>query len=299
MKPDGIGELYMAFEKLKAELDKKGLFDERHKKKIPACASKIGVITSPTGAAIRDIINVTKRRNDKVKILIYPALVQGVNASEDIIRGIYKLNSIEDVELIIIARGGGSIEELWCFNDEKLAEAIYNSKKPIITGVGHEIDYTIADFVSDRRAPTPSAAAEIAVFNMDEFLQRLLNYKNVISNYIGNRVNSERDRLFLLKKSLESYNPMVYIINQYETIDKFKQMLNLKMNTKVNEEKEKLTKINSLLSAHNPLNVLNRGYSIIEDEHNNVINTIEELNKKKRVKVIMKDGDGEFKFNRI
>ncbi|MEY7999455.1 exodeoxyribonuclease VII large subunit [Clostridium sp. Mt-5] len=299
MKPDGMGELYLAFEKLKAELGEKGLFDEQHKKEIPSYALKIGVITSPTGAAVRDIINIAKRRNDKVQLLIYPALVQGANASEDIIKGIYELNSIEEVELIIIARGGGSIEELWCFNDEKLAEAIYNSKKPIITGVGHEIDYTIADFVSDKRAPTPSAAAEIAVFNMNQFLQRLLNYKNMLSKYIENRINGEKDKLFLMKKSLKSYNPLVYITNQYETIDKLRQILNFKMDTKLQEKKERLVKINSLLSAHNPLNVLNRGYSVIEDEHKNIISSIEELDKKSEVKVIMKDGDGKFKFVRF
>ncbi|HBC95688.1 MAG TPA: exodeoxyribonuclease VII large subunit [Clostridium sp.] len=299
MKPEGKGELYLAFEKLKSKLAAVGLFDENHKKEIPSYASKIGIITSPTGAAVRDIINVTRRRNNKVELLIFPSLVQGVRASENVIEGICKFNSIEDVDLIIIARGGGSIEDLWCFNDEKLARAIYNSEKPIITGIGHEIDFTIADFVSDRRAPTPSAAAEIAVFNMDEFLKKLLNYKDALSSYIENRIGVEKDRLALVRGNLRSYSPMIYVINQYNVIDKFKQILDLKINTRISKEREKLAKINSLLSANNPSNVLNRGYSIIEDECKNIINTIDELDKKDKVKVIMKDGKGNFKFNRI
>ena len=296
MKPDGMGELYLAFEKLKVKLEQKGLFDELHKRKIPTYARKIGVITSPTGAAIKDIINVTKRRNKNVELLIYPSLVQGANASIDVIKGIEVLNSIEDVELIIIARGGGSIEELWCFNDEKLAEAIYNSKKPIITGVGHEIDYTIVDFVCDRRAPTPSAAAEIAVFNLEETLQKLNNYKNRLYTCANDKIKDKKNRLNFLKKSSDLNSPLIYIANQYSNVDKLKELLNFKLNVKINEKKEKLAKINALLSAHNPLNILNRGYSIIEDEGNNVINSIEDLNKKGKIKVTMKDGTSKFKL---
>jgi exodeoxyribonuclease VII large subunit len=296
MKPDGMGELYLAFEKLKVKLEQNGLFDESHKRKIPTYAKKIGVITSSTGAAVKDIINVTKRRNKKVELLIYPSLVQGANASSDVIKGIEVLNSIEDVELIIIARGGGSIEELWCFNDEKLAEAIYNSKKPIITGVGHEIDYTIVDFVSDRRAPTPSAAAEIAVFNLEETLQKLNNYKNRLYTCANDKIKDKKNRLNFLKKTLDLNSPLIYIANQYSNVDKLKELLNFKLNVKINEKKEKLAKINALLSAHNPLNILNRGYSIIEDDENNGINSIEELNKKDKIKVTMKDGTSKFKL---
>jgi len=290
MKPDGMGELYLAFEKLKIELEKKGLFDISHKKKIPLYAKKIGVITSPTGAAVKDIINVTRRRNKKVELLIYPSLVQGTGASDNIIKGIETFNSTEDVELIIIARGGGSIEELWCFNDEKLAEAVYSSKKPIITGVGHEIDYTIVDFVSDMRAPTPSAAAEIGVFNLKEYVQKILNYKNKLYNSVKNTVSDKKNRLAFVKKTLEVNNPLTYIANEYENIDKIKESLDFKIKVTVNEKKERLGKINALLSAHNPLNILNKGYCIIEDEQKNVISSIEELNKKYKVDIIMKDG---------
>ena len=290
MKPEGMGELYLAFEKLKMELEKKGLFDISHKKKIPLYAKKIGIITSPTGAAVKDIINVVRRRNRKVELLIYPSLVQGTSASVSIIKGIETFNSMEDVELIIIARGGGSIEELWCFNDEKLAEAVYSSKKPIITGVGHEIDYTIVDFVSDMRAPTPSAAAEIGIFSMEEYIQKILNYKNKLYNGVKNVVSDKKNRMLLVKKSLEMNNPLTYIANEYENIDKIKESLDFKIKVSINERKEKLGKINALLSAHNPLNILNKGYCIIEDDRGDVISSIEELSKKHKVCIIMKDG---------
>src|SRR3712207_3002284 len=159
---DGLGELYIAFEQLKEKLQREGLFDMEHKRPIPKYAKKIGVITSPTGAAIRDIINVTKRRNNSVNLLIYPAIVQGVNASRDVINGIEVLNKRNDIDLIIIARGGGSIEELWTFNDENLARAIYKSSIPVITGVGHEVDYTIVDFVDRKSTRLNSSHANIS-----------------------------------------------------------------------------------------------------------------------------------------
>ena len=186
MKREGIGELYIAFEKLKEKLKNEGLFDESNKKEIPRFCKKIGIITSPTGAALRDIINVTKRRNKGIELLIYPALVQGIDASKTLIAGIKALNKIEDLDIIILARGGGSIEELWAFNNEDLAYEVYNSKKPIITGVGHETDFTIVDFVSDKRAPTPSAAAEIAVFDREVLVKEILNYKYTIKNSMEN-----------------------------------------------------------------------------------------------------------------
>ena len=167
---------------------------------------------------------------------------------------------------------------------------MYSSKKPIITGVGHEIDYTIVDFVSDMRAPTPSAAAEIGVFSLEEYVQKILNYKNKLYNSVKNTVNDKKNRLAFVKKTLEVNNPLTYIANEYENIDKIKESLNFKIKVIINGKKEKLGKINALLSAHNPLNILNKGYCIIEDEQKNVISSIEELNKKYKVDIIMKDG---------
>lgn len=299
MEPEGLGELYIAFEKLKNKLQNQGLFDERHKKSIPLYTKKVGVITSPTGAAIRDIINVTKRRNKSVELLIYPALVQGINASSDIIKGIEYLNNIDDIEIIILARGGGSIEEMWCFNDEALAYSIYNSKKPIITGVGHEIDYTIADFVSDRRAPTPSAAAEIAIFNLEELKNRVLSYKNLISNSIYINFNNKKNKLELLRKNLESNSPITYIVNEYNNIDKLKQLLSIKINGKLDKEKDRLSKINSLLSAHNPLNILSKGYAIVEDESGKIVNSILTLKKLQQINITMADGKADVKVEKL
>lgn len=296
MKPEGMGELYIAFEKLKNKLQNQGLFDEEHKRPIPLYVNKIGIVTSPTGAAIKDIINVTKRRNRNMEIVIYPALVQGINASKDIIKGIETLNRIGDIDVIILARGGGSIEELWCFNDESLAYAVYNSKKPIITGVGHEIDYTIVDFVGDRRAPTPSAAAEIAVFNLEEFRNRILSYKNTISAAINMIFMEKKSKLDLMKKSLSTNSPRVRVVNEYNNIDKLREIISMKIRGKIEKEKERLSKANALLSAHNPLNVLNKGYAIIEDKNKNVISKIAVLKEADSIKVILKDGSTEIKL---
>lgn len=296
MKPEGMGELYIAFEKLKSRLQNEGLFDEEHKRPVPAYANKIGVITSPTGAAIRDIINVTKRRNRNVELVIYPALVQGINASKDIIKGIENLNRIEDIDIIILARGGGSIEELWCFNDESLALAVYNSKKPIITGVGHEIDYTIVDFVGDRRAPTPSAAAEIAVFNLEEVKSKILSYKNTMNAIMNMILIEKKSKLDLMKRNLSTNSPRVRIVNEYNNIDRLREIINIKIKGRIEKDKERLIKANALLSAHNPLNILNKGYAIIEDKNKNVISNIDVLKEAKSIKVTLKDGSTEIKL---
>lgn len=299
MKVDGIGELYIALEKLKTKLEAKGLFDKEHKKAIPAYSFNIGIVTSPTGAALRDIINVTKRRNRVVNLIVYPSLVQGQNAADNIINGINTLNHIKNVDLIILARGGGSIEDLWCFNDENVAEAIYNSKKPIITGIGHEIDYTIADFVSDRRAPTPSAAAEVAVFDLKNTAQKVNFYKNSLESSIRNIKNDRKDKLAFMKKRLNLSSPMAYVANQYVNIERLKELLNIKINGKITSNTEKLHKIKGILEANNPSNILNKGYSVIEDENKNIISSIKELTKISKVNIIMKDGKSEVSISKI
>ena len=286
----GIGELFAAFIKLKEKLEKEGLFKEEHKKPIPSYPRQIGVITSSTGAAIRDIINVAKRRNRNSNILIYPSLVQGKGASEEVIRGIQYLNSIEDIDVIIIARGGGSIEELWSFNDEKLAYAVYNSRKPIISGVGHETDFTIIDFVSDRRAPTPSAAAEIAVPSLAELSERLSSLEVRLSNIMDREVYRKRNTLDRLKSRLDINNPVNYIVNAYNYIDNLKNLLNHSVEMTMGIKGEQLKKANALLSAHNPLNVLNKGYSVIQDEDNKIVSSIDVLKQKERVFITVKDG---------
>jgi len=287
----GLGELYIKYEELKSKLEKLGLFDIKHKKPIPKYPKKVGVITSPTGAAIRDIINISRRRNDSIDILLYPALVQGLNASEDIIRGIEYFNSLEDLDLIILARGGGSIEELWAFNDENLAYAIYNSKKPTISGIGHETDFTIADFVCDKRASTPSAAAELAIPSAKEIEILLNSYKNKISASINSYLTFLSNKVDCCNKTLELNNPMNYISNQYNQIDRFKDKINHKIKVILQTDKEQLSKMNAVLNAHNPLKVLNKGYSLIEDLDSSVISELSVLKTKDKVKIRLKDGN--------
>ncbi|MDF2881055.1 MAG: xseA [Clostridiaceae bacterium] len=291
MDIEGLGELYVEFEKMKAKLEKQGLFALEHKRQIPKYAKKIGVVTSPTGAAIRDIINVSKRRNPLIELIIYPALVQGNNAEPDIIKGISELNKYNDIDVIILARGGGSIEELWSFNEENVAKAIYDSKIPIVTGIGHETDFTIADFVSDKRAPTPSAAAEIAVFNLSELNNQINSYQNSIKTAFYNKIENSYSKVHVLSKSLELNSPANFIINEYTHIDSNKSLLEFKMNNKININKEKLSRLNSLLSAHNPLNVLNKGYSVIEDPEDKIVTEVKVLEELKEFKVILKDGN--------
>ncbi|WP_186430012.1 exodeoxyribonuclease VII large subunit [Clostridium sp. BSD9I1] len=298
IEPEGLGELYIAFEKLKKKLELEGLFNVEHKKPIPKFAEKIGVITSPTGAAIRDIINVSKRRNNNCQIIIYPSLVQGLGASEDVIRGINTFNKMGDLDTIIIARGGGSIEELWAFNDENLARAIYNSKIPIITGIGHEVDYTIADFVSDRRAPTPSAAAEIAVFNKEEILNSVANYKSTLNYRMMQLLKDRYNNIENLKRNLEMNSPERIIVNEYHKLDKIKEALNYNIKTNLDLKKQKLSKSSALLSAHNPLNILSKGFAVIESMDGSIASSLNKLQSLQEVNIILKDGKGQFKIEK-
>jgi exodeoxyribonuclease VII large subunit len=298
MVQEGLGELYLKFQQLKERLEEEGLFDLEHKRPIPKYPRKIGVITSPTGAAVRDIINVASRRNRGVDILLYPALVQGENSSEDIIRGINTLSKFEDVDVIILARGGGSIEELWSFNNEKLAYAVYNSKKPIITGVGHETDFTIVDFVSDRRAPTPSAAAEIAVPNNDDTINYVSGCKKLLTTNLSRLIQDEKNKVNLLYKSLQVSSPANYVINQYNYIDKLNNTLYHNTKLKLSINKEYLSKLYEILQSKNPLNILNRGYAVIEDLNKNVISEVERLKSEENINVILKDGSLRLKISK-
>ncbi len=290
IKPEGMGELYLAFQKLKERLENEGVFDIEHKQPLPKFPRKVGIVTSPTGAAVKDIINVAKRRNRNVNLLIYPALVQGINSAEDIIRGIEVLNSRDDIDIIILARGGGSIEELWSFNDERLAYAVFNSKKPIVTGVGHEIDYTIVDFVGDLRAPTPSAAAEIAIPRLDEMKERVVSNRSLLDDSIHFIIEDKFNAVDRLKRTLEYKSPENYIANQQKNISLLKERLNEKSLKRIESEKEKLSKYNALLNAHNPLNVLNKGYSIIRDTEGEIISSVGKLKAKNKITIRLKDG---------
>ena len=295
MKQDGLGSLYEAYEKLKAKLSGEGLFDESHKKKIPFMPKTIGVLTSNTGAVIRDIINVSTRRNPNVHIRLYPVPVQGAGAAEKIAEGIEFMNKNNLADVLIIGRGGGSLEDLWPFNEEIVARAIYNSKIPIISAVGHETDFTIADFVADLRAPTPSAAAELAVANIDDVKSTLFLYNTRYKNAL-------KKKLQLMRLSYEKCmarqafkNPTQKINEQYIVIDmKVKAMQN-KIQLKLKEERTKFIKQVSKLDTLSPLKTLARGYSIVIDSSNKIIKSVKDLKEDQNINIRLADGEKQAK----
>ena len=295
MKQDGLGSLYEAYEKLKAKLSGEGLFDESHKKKIPFMPKTIGVLTSNTGAVIRDIINVSTRRNPNVHIRLYPVPVQGAGAAEKIAEGIEFMNKNNLADVLIIGRGGGSLEDLWPFNEEIVARAIYNSKIPIISAVGHETDFTIADFVADLRAPTPSAAAELAVANIDDVKSTLFLYNTRYKNAL-------KKKLQLMRLSYEKCmarqafkNPTQKINEQYIVIDmKVKAMQN-KIQLKLKEERTKFIKQVSKLDTLSPLKTLARGYSIVTDSSNKIIKSVKDLKEDQNINIRLADGEKQAK----
>ncbi len=270
IKEDGLGTLYEKFEQLKENLSKEGLFEEEHKKKIPEMPKIVGVLTASTGAVIRDIINVGTRRNPNVYIRLYPVPVQGPTAAENIANGIKYMNDNKLADVLIIGRGGGSIEDLWPFNEEIVARAIYESKIPIISAVGHETDFTIADFVADLRAPTPSAAAEIAIPNIDDIKETLSFYNNKM------KVGLQK-KLEILKINYEKTmnrkaftDPLKSINEKYIFVDMQVKKIESIIQIKLKDEKSKMIKVISKLDALSPLKTLTRGYSVTTKEERTI-----------------------------
>lgn len=296
IEQEGRGELYIKFERLKEKLSKEGYFDEELKKSIPKLPKRVGIVTSPTGAAIRDIINVSRRRNSLVDIVLYPAKVQGIGAYKEVIDGIKYFNKTKSVDVIIIGRGGGSIEELWNFNEEELAMAIFKSKIPIISAVGHEVDFTISDFVSDMRAATPSQGAEIAVPLESDVIETIEYMKDRMHNIIKSKLVLEKNKISSLERILKLNSPMTKIVNNYMIIEKLKERLDSNIVNRLNIEKEKLSGLNNLLVAQNPCNLLSKGYAIIEDE-SGVINTTKRMSEEKEINVFLSDGVVKGKFS--
>ncbi|MGV3025785.1 exodeoxyribonuclease VII large subunit [Clostridium thermobutyricum] len=294
----GLGDLHVKFEKLKKKLYDEGLFDEKYKKDIPINPSRIGVVTAETGAAIRDIINVTRRRNKGCDIVLYPAKVQGEGGFNTIIEGIEYFNKKKSVEVIIIGRGGGSLEELWNFNEEKLAYAIFNSKLPIISAVGHEVDFTISDFVADVRAATPSQGAEIAVINTKEIEMELKSINTLLNKKIESIIENEKRDLKGKFKLISLNSPKVRISNSFLEIDSLKEELNRRIREKLEKEKMKISEYNNLLNANNPLNILDKGFSVIK-RNGITIKETKELLKSENIEIVLKDGSvsGKFKAN--
>ncbi|MBU3106616.1 exodeoxyribonuclease VII large subunit [Clostridium gasigenes] len=297
IRKEGLGELHIKFEKLKDKLLKKGYFDQEYKKAIPLMPMRIGVVTSETGAVIKDIINVTRTRSSIVDIVLYPAKVQGIGAYKSIIKGIKYFNSEKSVDLIIIGRGGGSIEELWNFNEEELALEIFKSNIPIISAVGHEVDFTIADFVSDLRASTPSQAAELAVPLESDMLLGLKQIERRINELINNRISEEKNKVNSLSRILKLNSPLNKIVNSYLEVDRLKERLSRTMANKIEKEKIKVISLNDILQAYNPMNILSKGYAIVQDNNKNVISEKEKLNKEIQINIILKDGFVKGLFN--
>lgn len=270
MQPDGVGALYQAYEQLKAKLSAEGLFDEKYKKLIPHFPSTIGVITSPTGAAVQDIRNILTRRYPSVNITLCPVLVQGENAVPQLINAVEKLNEYNLCDTIIIGRGGGSIEDLWAFNDENLARAIFKSKIPVISAVGHETDFTICDFVSDLRAPTPSAAAELAVPDKQELLQYYDSQMQYLSTLIDSRISDYKNSLSQSASTLSSLSPQNKLRNIESELAINTHRLTSLSNQIFENKKQEISLLASRLESLNPVSILKRGYSVVTKDDKTV-----------------------------
>ena len=295
MKEDGIGSLYQAYEELKRKLEAQGYFAPEHKQKIPYMPKVIGVLTSQTGAVIRDIINVSTRRNPNVYIRLYPVPVQGEGAGEKIADAIRFMNENHLADVLILARGGGSLEDLWPFNEEVVAHAIYNSELPIISAVGHETDFTIADFVADLRAPTPSAAAELAVPDIREVKEKINTYNDRAKLALRKKVEYMRLAYEKVMKSAVFTNPTQRITEQYIVVDSMVKKLENAINVKLLSSRHKCQETISRLDALSPLKTLTRGYCIAESQ-SKIIKSAEQLNKNQEITLRFSDGQKEAKI---
>ncbi|WP_147533904.1 exodeoxyribonuclease VII large subunit [Bacillus marasmi] len=336
MKPDGIGELYLAYEQLKEKLTKEGLFSQSNKKTLPKFPNTVGVITSPTGAAIRDIVSTIKRRYPIANIMLLPALVQGEQAAPSVAKAIEKANTIGAIDVLIVGRGGGSIEELWAFNEEVVARAIFTSNIPIISAVGHETDFTIADFVADLRAPTPTAAAELAVPHIDDLLERILNRKARMLRAMKEKMNAQRLRLTRINRSYAFRYPHKLYEQKLEQLDRrteqlvrstnkmvelkrlehqhlhnrlirnapekkiqeaitmqvrLKKSLTRAMQVILSKKKAEYHQQLSKLDALSPLKIMERGYSLVFSEEQNLISKTSQVHPEQEISVRLSDGN--------
>ena len=296
MQEDGIGNLYEAYEKLKAKLAEEGLFDESHKKKIPFMPKIIGVLTSNTGAVIKDIINVSTRRNPNVYIRLLPVPVQGEGAGIKIAKAIKYMNDKKLADVLIIGRGGGSLEDLWPFNEEVVARAIYDSEIPIISAVGHETDFTIADFVADLRAPTPSAAAELAVADISDIEYTIKLYERRLKLALKGKTDLMRSRFEKCMNSKVYKEPLDRINDLYIQIDTYIKKMETSAIKTIKDSKIEATKLITKLDTLSPLKTLVRGYSITTDSNGKIISKVKELKKDMEIKIRLQDGTKDAKI---
>lgn len=289
MQPDGVGALTLAFEQLKKSLAQKGLFDNAHKKPLPKFPKTIGVITSPTGAAVQDITNIIRRRFPSADIVLAPVLVQGESAPEQLVRAVNKFSASKIADVVIIGRGGGSAEDLWAFNDEQLAYAVYNCETPIISGVGHETDFTVCDFVADVRASTPSAAAELAVPDRQELMSYYFKQKQYISAMLDRKIKTAQLRLENQQRRMSASSPKLKVEQLEKQLSAKSEKLTRFMNIYISDKENKLIAAKGKLDGLNPLNVLNRGYAIAEKDEK-IITSSKQLKDGDDFTVILSDG---------
>ncbi len=289
MQPDGVGALTLAFEQLKKSLAQKGLFDNAHKKPLPKFPKTIGVHNSPTGAAVQDITNIIRRRFPSADIVLAPVLVQGESAPEQLVRAVNKFSASKIADVVIIGRGGGSAEDLWAFNDEQLAYAVYNCETPIISGVGHETDFTVCDFVADVRASTPSAAAELAVPDRQELMSYYFKQKQYISAMLDRKIKTAQLRLENQQRRMSASSPKLKAEQLEKQISAKSEKLTRFMSIYISDKENKLIAAKGKLDGLNPLNVLNRGYAIAEKDEK-IITSSKQLKDGDDFTVILSDG---------
>ncbi len=291
MRASGVGDLHQAFEELKRKLDAEGLFNVKFKKSLPYLPKRIGIVTSPTGAAIRDIISVTRRRYENMTLTVIPVRVQGEDAPGEIAEAIQRLNSFEDVDVIIVGRGGGSFEELNAFNQEIVARSIFASSIPVVSAIGHETDFTIADFVADVRAPTPSAAAEIVVPDKRELLRNLSTAKTRMEYLLKRKLRVEKSRFEQVLKRPVLSRPLSIVQQHILDVDRINKSLYKSINNKMTIEKEKFISITTKLNMLSPLHTLGRGFAICEDfMTGEPIQRIDSVRPEQVIKTSLKDG---------
>lgn len=286
---DGAGLLYEKFEALKQELGEMGMFAEEYKQPIPKFARKIGIVTAPTGAAIRDIMNISARRNPYVQLILYPALVQGEHAAESIVKGIETLEQY-GVDIIIVGRGGGSIEDLWAFNEEAVARAIFHCGTPIISAVGHETDTTIADYVADLRAPTPSAAAELAVFEYRAFVQYVEEQSLKLRRSMNQKLRMEQMRLEHYRVKMNYMNPRNLLREKQQQSAETEQRIRQAMEKKLREARQELALQIERMKGVSPLAKLNQGFSYVASEDGAAVKSIQKIKKDEKLQIYMTDG---------
>ncbi|WP_099469064.1 exodeoxyribonuclease VII large subunit [Konateibacter massiliensis] len=286
---DGAGLLYEKYEKLKRGLEEMGMFAQEYKQSIPRFVRKVGIVTAPTGAAVRDIMNIASRRNPYVQLILYPALVQGEGAAASIIKGIEVLDQA-GVDVIIAGRGGGSIEDLWAFNEEAVARTIFECKTPIISAVGHETDVTIADYVADLRAPTPSAAAELAVFEYDSFIEDLFRYRRSFDTSFERRLNEYRNKVERLRLRLELLSPANQIREKRQLTMELENRLRMKMENILKAKRFQLEIYMEKLNGLSPVNKLNQGYAYVADNKGNTVNDIDKVKKGDCLEITVANG---------